>query len=134
MIAFDTNVLIRLLVQDDPRQGAVAERILASALEAGEACFLSDAVLCEVEWVLESCYSATRADVLAAFQDLLARKIFLFTDRAVLRRALDAYQAGRADFSDYLIGARAQARGAATTYTFDRGLRGQAGFTFLDTR
>jgi len=47
VIALDTNILIRLLVRDDPGQTALAERLLQEAADAGEQCFISDPVLCE---------------------------------------------------------------------------------------
>jgi len=40
-------------------------------------------------------------------------------------------QAGKADFSDYLIGEKAIAHGARVVFTFDRALRGQNGFAVL---
>ncbi|NJL29269.1 MAG: type II toxin-antitoxin system VapC family toxin [Thermoanaerobaculia bacterium] len=131
MIAIDTNLLVRLIVEDDPAQAARARALLEAAVADGEPCFLSDPVLCELEWVLESCYDATRQDILLALQDLMACQPFLFEDRDALRRALDAYQKGKADFSDYLIGAKAAIHGAWTTYTFDRALRQTEGFTHL---
>lgn len=131
MIALDTNIVVRVLVRDDPKQYQEAERLLVEARERGEPCFLSDPVLCEVEWVLESCYDASREDILTAIRDLLEQDDFLFEDRPTLLVALRAYQQGRADFSDYLIGAKAQARGARVTYSFDRKLRQEAGFKLL---
>lgn len=131
MIALDTNILIRLLVRDDPGQTALAERLLQEAADAGEHCFISDPVLCEVEWVLESSYKARRGDVLAAMQGLFAEDLFLFEDREILRQVIARYQEGRADFSDCLIGAKARARGARTTYTFERMLTQEQGFTRL---
>ena len=76
MIALDTNILIHLLVRDDPGQTALAERLL-------------------------------------------------------LRQVIARYQESRADFSDCLIGAKARARGARTTYTFERVLAQEQGFTRL---
>lgn len=131
MIALDTNILIRLLVRDDARQTALAERLLQEAAEAGESCFISDPVLCEVEWVLESSYRARREDVLAAMQELLAGDLFVFEDREVLLQVIERYQVSKADFSDCLIGAKAGARGARTTYTFERLLTREQGFTRL---
>ena len=131
MIAVDTNVLIRLLVGDDPKQLAQAEALLQDARERGIPCFIADPVLCEIEWVLESCYNASRADVLAALRDLLAQEGFTFEDRGALLQAIAAYQHGKADFSDYLIGANARAYGATAVYTFDRGLRQAEGFVLL---
>ena len=131
MIALDTNILIRLLTRDDPGQTALAERLLQEAADAGEPCFISDPVLCEVEWVLESSYRARRGDILAAMQELFAGDLFLFEDREVLRQAIASYQESKADFSDCLIGAKARAKGARTTYTFERGLAQEQGFTRL---
>lgn len=131
MIALDTNILIRLLTKDDPDQTALAERLLQESADAEEPCFISDPVLCEVEWVLESNYRARRGDVLAAMQELLAGDLFVFEDREVLRQAILTYQASKADFSDCLIGAKARARRARTTYTFERVLAQEQGFTRL---
>lgn len=132
MIGLDTNILVRLLVADDPKQTAAAERLLREVVETGELCFVSDPVLCETEWVLDRSYKVPRMEIQAAFQSLLARKdLFLFEDPEVFRRALDAYQRGKAEFSDSLIGAKAEAHGARTTFTFDRDLARQQGFSIL---
>jgi predicted nucleic-acid-binding protein len=131
LIGLDTNVLVRILVRDDPGQTALAERLIGEAAETGEPCFISDLVLCEIEWVLDSVYKVKRPDILGALQELYAREIFVFEDRQILRGAIDAYQHGKAELSDYLIGAKGQAKGARTTYTFDRPLSQQEGFSLL---
>jgi predicted nucleic-acid-binding protein len=131
VIALDTNILIRILVRDDPGQTALAERLLQEALDAGETCFISDPVLCEVEWVLESSYRAKKGEILAAMQELLAGDLFVFEDREILHQAIVRYQESKADFSDCLIGAKARAKGARTTYTFERVLTEAQGFTRL---
>jgi predicted nucleic-acid-binding protein len=131
VIAFDTNVLVRLLVRDDPDQFATAASLLEQATEREEPCYLSDAVLCETAWVLISHYRADRSDVLAALSELVADGRYVFGDAQAVTEALRAYEEGRADFSDYLIGARARREGARTTYTFDGKLENREGFTYL---
>jgi predicted nucleic-acid-binding protein len=131
VIALDTNIIVRMIVQDDPRQAALAEKLVQRASEAEETCFVGDPVLCELEWVLTKSYGAKRVEVLAAMQELAGRKVFTFEDPDTFRWALTLYQESRADFSDALIGGRAKARGARTTYTFDRALAGQEGFSLL---
>lgn len=130
MIAFDTNVLVRLLVKDDPEQFATALSLLERAVEAEEVCYLSDGVLCETVWVLDSQYGASRADILAAMSEVLADPRYGFDDEEGVRQALRAFEEGRADFSDHLIGERARRKGARTTYSFDKKLKNQQGFTF----
>ena len=131
MIAFDTNILVRLTTRDDPEQAAQAQALLEDTLRADEVCFVSDPVLCEMEWVLGSCYGASRSDILATLQDLFSQPQFEFEDRDVVRRVLAADETGKAELSDYLIGAKAQVRRCRSTYTFDRALRNQEGFTNL---
>ncbi len=131
MIAIDTNVLVRLLVADDLEQAAAARRLLEAAAETHESCFLSDPVLCELEWVLVSRYRARRTEVAAAFRGLLGRPLFMFEERTALLHAVESYELSRADLSDHLIGAKAHARRATTTWTFDRALRDCAGFSIL---
>jgi predicted nucleic-acid-binding protein len=131
MIALDTNILVRLITQDDPRQAALAERLIQQATEEGEACFVSDVVLCKLEWVLEACYEATRSDLLTAIQELASREIFAFEDSDSLHWAINLYRESKAEFSDALIGAKARGQGASTTYTFDRVLSHHEGFSLL---
>lgn len=65
MIAADTNVVIRLVVRDDPGQVAQAEGLLAVGL------FVSLSVLMECEWVLRGGYRWPRHRVQAALRALL---------------------------------------------------------------
>jgi predicted nucleic-acid-binding protein len=131
VIAIDTNLLVRLMIEDDAAQGAAVGALLRKTGEAGQTCFISDLVLCELEWVLRSCYKAPRSRVLSAVRELLDQHLFDFEDRTRLRQVVQAYQHGKAELSDYLIGAKSQASGASPTYTFDRKLRGQDGFVVL---
>jgi predicted nucleic-acid-binding protein len=131
LIAFDTNILIRLLVQDDPKQAAEAERLLHEAAAAGETVLLCVPVLCEVVWVLRSQYKASRAEAAEALESFLHNELFDFEDRGVVASALDAYRRTKADFADFLIGFTARTRGARTTYSFDGALASQLGFSVL---
>ena len=131
MIALDTNVLVRLLVEDDARQLRSAQTLLRQAQEAEETVLLTDILLCELAWVLDAAYGVPRERILAAVQMLLGDDRFCFEDRGLVERALTAYQQGRGDLSDSLLGLRAEKQGSRTTFTFDRGLRSEAELTLL---
>lgn len=131
MIGLDTNFVVRLVVEDDAAQLAEVKRIIREAESDGETCLLTDAVLCELGWVLESVYGATRQDILAAIQALLSTSTFTFENRKRVQRALTAYESGRGDLADYLIGHTGLDLGARTTFTFDRGLRSAETFTVV---
>ena len=129
MIAFDTNVLLRLLLNDDPDQARQAQELVDRAVAASDRVLLPDIVLCELEWVLESVYAFPRARIATTVRRLLDAEEFAFVNRAAVGRALERYVNGKAGFSDYLLGESAMPAGASTTYTFDRVLSRSAGFS-----
>jgi predicted nucleic-acid-binding protein len=132
MIAFDTSLLVRFLVEDDQRQLRLTLETLACATERRERVLVSDVVLSELEWVLDAAYKVPRKQILVAVQSLVEDGRFCFENASRLAMALQRYQHGKGDLSDYLLGARAREGGAATTFTFDRGLRRDDLFTVLD--
>jgi predicted nucleic-acid-binding protein len=131
VIALDTNVLVRFLIRDDERQAERARALIESCKSRGDSCLITHPVLCELEWVMESLYRASRTDILGAIRTLRTTPPFVLEDDSIVDRALHMYSAGKGDLSDYILGEIAVARGARTTYTFDRGLRNAEGFTLL---
>ena len=73
MIAFDTNVLLRLLLDDDARQAERAQALIDRAVSASDRVLLPDVVLCELEWVLDSAYGLSRPTVRLMSPDVLLR-------------------------------------------------------------
>lgn len=128
MIAFDTNVLLRLLLNDEPRQARQAQALLDRAVSRSDPVLLPDIVLCELEWVLGAVYGVSKPEIVRTLRRLLDTRAFAFLDRGAVADALRDYEAGNGDFSDYLIGASAARAGASTTCTFDRALRRAGGF------
>lgn len=131
MIAFDTNVVVRLLVADDERQRAAAEQLLARAIGREERVLLPDLVLCELDWILRSSYRVPGPERLATLRELADDPTFAFEDPRRRRAAHDAVAAGRGELADHLLSLHARVADASTTYTFDRRLRDAPGFTVV---
>jgi predicted nucleic-acid-binding protein len=129
--ALDTNVLIRLFVDDETDQGVVAHRLLKMSEKQGEPLLIAPHVLCELIWVLNTSFRLTKTEVVDILQTILVSNVFVFEREHLIQRALDSYRQGRADFPDYLIGEIAIAAGCRDTVTFDRALKGSPGFTIL---
>ena len=70
MIAVDTNVLLRYIVQDDPDQFALAERFLENDLSPQEPGFVSLVAVCEIAWALERTYDLPREGIADAIMGL----------------------------------------------------------------
>ncbi len=112
----DTNVLIRHLTGDPPE---LAERATA-ALASGERLLLTDLVLAECVYVLESFYEVPRAQVAE-----LMRAVFVFPtiqtlDPAALLRAIEVYECDRIDFAEAYLVAQAESTGVTEILSFDR--------------
>lgn len=129
MIGLDTNVLVRYLTQDDDKQWKQAVEII----ESGEICFICNVVLCEVIWVLRSkSYQFTREDISNIIGIMLQCPTFAWENRSVIYQSLQRFKQGKADFSDYLIGAIAQQSDCTTTATFDQKLKSEKGFNCFE--
>jgi len=120
LIALDTNLLVRLLVNDDPTQAAKVESWLAKHTSAARPVWVDHVVLCELAWVLERSYGYPRSDVNACIAALLNHKSLTVESPELVRQALALHASQSADFSDYLLAARAQAAGHSPVLTFDK--------------
>jgi predicted nucleic-acid-binding protein len=129
MIALDTNVLARLLVDDDREQSRRAAALVRRAAGRGEALFVADVVLCELAWVLSSGYGLSRDAVAGALRDVLEVDELTFRDHGSLERALTAFEAGTGDFADFVIREQARSAGCGSAATFDRALQKLPGFS-----
>ncbi len=127
MIALDTNVLIRYLVQDDKTQAQKANRLI-EALTPDTPAFISCIVLCEVNWVLESAYKIKKKERLEALRGIVSVAVFAMEHLDACLKALKLTESGPADFSDYLISQIAQQEGYETVLTFDKKALRCAGF------
>ena len=131
MIALDTNLLVRLLIQDDASQARAVERLFARARRDATPLFVADVVLCELVWVLARRAKQPRAEIAGAMERLLDADMIVVADVGIARRALVAYRDGAGDFADYMIREQALSAGAGEVVTFDRALKGEAGFKIL---
>lgn len=111
MIAFDTNMLVRILVMDHPEQVSIARQLMAQ-----DTVFISRTVLLETEWVLRSRYHKSRNELLAFFRALLETDNTVIEDAEAINDAVNWYAQG-ADFADALHLATC---GSAVMQTFDR--------------
>lgn len=96
MIAVDTNVLARLIVNDDVDQGK-----RAAALFRREEILIPKTVLLELEWVLRGAYKLDRPIILKALLGVLGLPNVTAEDGARVATALRDYGTGF-DFADAL--------------------------------
>ena len=112
-ITADTNVLVRVLVEDDLRQSKAAQ----TALQKAEVVAISTSALCEVAWVLSQGYEIHPADTAESIRRLLRGAVV--TNRPAAEAGLAMLDAG-GDFADGVIAYEGSWLGAETFVSFDR--------------
>lgn len=121
MIAIDTNVLLRFLI-DDNREQAEAAHALLGQLTLERPGFVCREVTLEAVWVLERSYGFSRDRIATALEELVSSDALLFEAGDDIIRAAFGYRWGGAGFADRMIAAAARRSGADALYTFDRRL------------
>ena len=119
MIGLDTNVLVRYVAQDDPKQSPVANRLIES-LTADAQGYVSVVSVVELVWVLTDCYALTKGELCEVMGTLLRTKEIVVAHVDMVWQALRLFKEGKADFADCLIERFANAAGCDFTATFDR--------------
>lgn len=120
MKAWDTNFLLRHLLEDDAAQLVIVREQLAVAERANTAIFLPQIVLVETLWYLRSLLS--RTEVLDVLAEILLDRRFTCERAHEVDAAIRAARK-KGDFSDHLIAAAATAAGAVPVLTFDKVLK-----------
>jgi predicted nucleic-acid-binding protein len=131
VIGLDTNVVIRYLTQDDPKQSPIATHLMEKTLSTDDPGFVSLVVLAEVVWVLVSLYSVDKAGVGEVVTGLLTTEQLRVESAELVWRAKRRDEASKADFSDALIAECAVAAGCKRSVTFDRTAAATSGFELL---
>lgn len=119
MIAVDTNVLVRLLAEDDPDQARLAAKLFGE-----NEIFIPKTVMLETEWVLRHAYGIDRKGILKAFQRLMGLSNVKIEDHQTMSVAVSWYNK-EFDFADALH--LASSRDAEGFATFDKSLLRKAG-------
>ena len=119
MSAFvDTNILVRHLTGDPAEMAEQATKYLSSASEL----LLTDLVVAETAYVLESFYTTPRAQIAEAMRSLIAFGSIITVDPPLLLRSIEVYELDRLDFAEAYLVASAETTGVNVVASFDRSI------------
>lgn len=118
-IGIDTNVLLRMVLNDDVGQRAAALD-LGRSLTEDRPGFVSLIVLVEFYWSLASRYKQPKGRIIAAIHRLLNVRTLVFEDFDAIVRALECCADRQVDFTDALIAEHNRSNGCIHTVTFDK--------------
>ena len=116
MIGVDTNIILRIVLEDD---GAQVKKIKSYIQKSKESLYISIPVLCEFVWTLKSSYKYSKSDIVEVIIYLLQSEEFVVEDKRIVAEAANVYLNSVAGFSDALIGLRNKAADCKKTITLD---------------
>lgn len=119
MIGLDTNILLRAVLQDDPREGAAA-KLLIESLNVDAPGFVNTLVLAEFVWTLRRSVGLTRDQTVQAVAGLLNSSDIVFEQEELVEHVLDVATQSKADFADLMIALKNEAAGCSKTVSFDK--------------
>ena len=117
MIAVDTNVLIRLLIDDSIASDQM--ELAKALLKKYRQVFVPQIVQVELVWVLENAYGFEKKAIIVVLQHLQKSSAYVLQQPTQFNAALENYANNPADFSDYLILATC-IENHHEVYTFDK--------------
>ena len=118
-LGIDTNVLLRLIVDDDPKQRRIVMDF-GSQLNREYRGVVTLVSLLEMDWALRSQYGYPRRQSIAAIRKIMQIRGVEVECHDVVARALLLVDVENADFADALICGRAADLGSEKTVTLDR--------------
>jgi predicted nucleic-acid-binding protein len=127
--AWDTNLLIRHLTEDDRAQLRSVRAELEKARRAGKSVWLSDIVMVEAAWVLQG-YGLSKMETLDALEAVVDDARFQTENGAGTREAIERARV-KGDLAEHLIALSARRAGANKTQTFDEAVAGFPEFEVL---
>jgi predicted nucleic-acid-binding protein len=120
MIGLDTNIILRYLLQDHPKQTRQANHVIDRQLSDENPGFISLVTVLEIVWVLRSLFKRTPAEIAAHLAQLLAADTLRVQNEQQVFEAVFALKRGTGEIEDALIGALDLWAGCSVTLTFDR--------------
>jgi predicted nucleic acid-binding protein len=114
----DTNIIVRALVGDAPDMS----RRATAYLKSEDDLFVTDLIVAETIYVLESFYEIDRPRIADALRSFLSLESVRVVDGLVLLRSLQIYEQHRIDFSEAYLVACAESTGVRRIASFDRSI------------
>jgi predicted nucleic-acid-binding protein len=130
MTGLDTNILVRIFIEDDPEQYRKVKEFLQTLTPESPG-YVSLIALIELTWVLRSRYPLNKAQLIQCLERLLEYPELVIEDHTAVTFALHRFSQFKADFADCLIERLGHVAGCAETVTFDADAARFAGMRLL---
>ena len=120
--SLDTNILVRLITNDNKRQSALARKLLTSETDHF---VIDDVAIMETVHVLESCYNQSREEIVDNLKAVFSCGSVVYTFEAV-EEVFPLYLSHpKLSFNDIYLSVKSEQKSAEPLWTFDKKLASQ---------
>lgn len=116
----DTNIFIRLYLQDNPKLSPLAKEIISNCEDGRYILVICPVTILEIAWLLLSFYKISKEKVLLLFEEILQIHNIEIIDRLSIEKTISIYKAKNIDITDaYWIAIMEQEK-ISEIFSFDR--------------
>lgn len=119
MIFIDSNVILRFVLNDEPKLSPKAAKIFQKIEKENITVFLSQIILAEIVYVLLKVYKLKRLDIKEKLLGIIAPDTISIEDKTILPFAFDVFVSKNVDFEDAFLVALMEKRKIKEIYSFD---------------
>jgi len=119
----DTNIFIRFLTNNPPQQAKQVRNLLEQLKTTKFDLFISDMVMAEIAYVLESVYELKKPEVSEKLMAIAELKNIVIENRTLILEAVNIYKEKGLDFTDAYLAAHMKKTGCRKICTFDYDFR-----------
>ena len=119
MISVDTNVLVRIFVNDESDRSQIKKA--RQIVKNHDRVYVTHIVLVETVWVFKSLYGFSKKQIIETLEHLVINQAFVLESEMLCRDALTLYCETNVSFSDAMILVNSRQQGYSLL-TFDKKL------------
>jgi predicted nucleic-acid-binding protein len=116
----DTNIFIRFLVNDIPQKADACEKIFKNAVAKKETLFITEMVIAEIIWVLESYYELPQPEVQEKVEKIINTPNLICPHKDLILNALTIYGENNIDYIDAYNALILKDKGIKEVYSYDK--------------
>lgn len=117
----DTNIFLRLILDDVPKQADEVERLLEKVKKDKTKIEVPQIIIFEIEFALSKYYKFSKSEIIDKLEAILAAPYFSIQDVNIFIRSLKYYREKNHSLVDLFLIAKAEIENAKI-FTFDKGI------------
>lgn len=117
----DTNIFLRLILNDVPEQADEVERLLKKAKKGNVKILVPQIIIFEIEYALSKYYKFLKVEIIDKLEAILAAPYFSIQDGNIFKRSLKDYREKNLSLVDCFLMAKSEIE-EVQIFTFDKNL------------